>query len=326
MISIHNISNVFKAAAGCVILTTVTACHHKDLYYPEPELMAHLYIHFDWQKAPQANPASMVAYLYEEDGTSPLRFIFDNKDGGEIKAPAGVRHVLFSNADNTSWVKMRHNENIETMELFTEDTQVLSAQGLDVSSLPESRDGSAERIASTPQMLWGGRSNGHVISPDSVTQTITLYPDELICYYTVDILDVQNLEGVVSAKVDGTLSGMADGYSLGGVAPTDSVVTMPFTLVADTARQSLHSEYLTFGECPHLSQTHILTVYMILSDGSRWCYTYDVTRQVTDAPDPRHVHIVVSGLPLPEPPGQHGNSGLSPDVNEWQVVHITLPM
>ena len=323
MSKIHKILTASLALCAAVL---TGSCHHKEFLYLEPDLMSRLYVRFDWSKAPQASPSSMGVYLYDEDGTTPLRFIFDNKDGGEIKAPAGVRHALFMNADNTSWISMRHGESVETMELYTQDAHVLAAQGLASAALPPGRDEASQRMAATPGMLWGGRSNNHVIRPDLADQTITLYPEELICYYTVDILDVDNLEGLKSSSIDATISGMADGYSLGAVAPTDSMVTMPFVLTANDDEKSLHGDFLTFGECPDRDEAHTLTVYTILADGSRWCYTFDVTGQVSNAPDPRHVHIVVSGLPLPEPPAPGSGTTLSPDVNEWQVVHITLPM
>ncbi len=325
MISFLNIQKALRGGLGCLLALSAASCHHKDLYFPEPQLTSHLQVVFDWQKAPDAEPESMAAYLFDSDGHEPLRFIFDNKTGGEIKAPAGIRHILFMNSDNTDWICMRNNEYIETMELYTLDATGLAAQGLEIESVPRSRDAESERMASTPGMLWGGRSDGHNIIPNAGNQTITLYPDELICHYTVDVLDVDNIDGLASTSVDATLSGMADGYSLGGEAPTDSVVTMPFILSSDPAKESLHGEFLTFGECSHSTNTHLMTIYLLLSDGSRWWHTYDVTDQVSTAPDPRHVHIVVSGLPLPERP-KGGGTSVSPDVNEWQVVNIGLNM
>lgn len=320
----HLFRNITLTALTVAAGASLTSCHHKNLFYPEPVLSSHLQVVFDWQKAPEASPEAMAAYLYEEDGTKPLRFIFDNKDGGEIKAPNGTRHIIFLNADNNMHVSMRNHEQIETSEIYTSDAEALMAQGLSTGELPRSRETEDERYANTPGMIWGGRSNGHVIAPHSGMQTITLYPEELVCHYTVDIYDVENLDALHSSTVDATLSGMAEGYGLGRQQSTDAPVTMPFTVTASKDTDALHGEFLTFGECSQTARTHTMTVYMLLKDGSKWWHTYDVTDQVSQAPDPRHVHIVVRGLPLPEPPAQ--GTSVTPNVNEWQAVNINLHM
>ena len=85
-----------------------TSCRHKDLYMDEPMSTA-LQVVFDWRDAPEANPASMAMYLYENDGSTPMRFIFDNSHGGELKAPFGTRHAVCINADNTDWAALRNH-------------------------------------------------------------------------------------------------------------------------------------------------------------------------------------------------------------------------
>lgn len=303
----------------------LSSCRHKDLYMDDA-MSSRLQVVFDWRNAPDANPQSMAMYLYEFDGNNPMRFIFSGRDGGEIKAPFGTRHALCLNADNTDWLRMRKVENVETMELLTLDADALPAQRLRSESIPRAEGTEDERMAQTPGMLWGSRLNNIEIAPHEGTQTITMYPQEQICYYTVDILDVDNLDGVSSSSIDATLSGMAEGCALGQQTATDTPVTMSFTL-SSSGSDSLHGEFLTFGECPHTSAKHYLTVYMVLKDGSGWYHSYDVTDQVTNAPDPRHVHIVVRGLPLPEPPDSGaGGTSLIPTVNDWQPVYIDLQM
>lgn len=304
---------------------TLFSCRHKDLYDPELHATSRLQVVFDWRNAQDAAPASMAAYLFEETGDNPLRYIFDNKDGGEIKAPCGTRHILFLNADNTGWVRIRGNERIEDTQLLTMDAADLSAQGLETATVPRATDSDAERVAATPGMLWGGRSDNHRIRPHTGMQTITLYPEELVCHYTVDIYDIDNISSLSYSSVDATISGMAEGYGLGATCATDTPVTMPFVLKVDKEAGSMHSEFLTFGECDKTQATHKLTVYMLMTDGSRWWQTSDVTSQVSDAPDPRHVHIIIRGLHLPDAPTVPGTS-VSPNVNEWQDVNIDLKM
>ncbi len=318
----HGLTMWVVAAAGAAMMTS---CRHKDLYMEE-SMSSSLEVVFDWSEAPGANPESMALYLYENDGTSPLRYIFDNNRGGFIKAPYGTHHAICMNADNTDWARMRNKDNIETLEIFTQDAETLGAQDVQSRSIPRAEGTADERLAMTPGMLWGSRKNNIGIYPHQGVQTITMYPVEAVCHYTVDVLDVKNIGGIASASIDATLSGMAEGYNHGQEAATDTPVTMTFTLAANKTSDSMHGEFLTFGECPHITKKHYLTVYMILSDGSQWYRSYDVTDQVAGAPDPRHVHIVVRGLELPEPPSGGSGMNILPDVNEWQVVNIGLKM
>ncbi len=307
-----------------LVAVCLSSCRHKDLYMDE-SLSSDLIVVFDWRKAPTANPSAMAMYMYDHDGSTPLRYIFSNKTGGRIKVPFGQRHAISLNADNTDWAHMRNEDNIESMEIFTSDASSLAAQNLQSAIVPRADGTSSERMAATPGMLWCTRTNNIDIAPHVGTDTITVYPHEAICYYTVDIYDVDNLDGVKSSSIDATLSGMAEAYQPGADTGSDLPVTMTFVLKANPDEHNLHSEFLTFGDCPTAGAKHYLTVYMVLKDGSQWYKSFDVTDQVTTAPDPKHVHIIVRGLPLPEPPTESGTV-LTPNVNDWQTVNIGLKM
>ncbi|MDE6650659.1 MAG: DUF5119 domain-containing protein [Muribaculaceae bacterium] len=314
--------------SGILILSLAallfTSCRHKDLYMEE-EMSSQLQVVFDWSNAPEADPTSMALYLYEDDGRNPMRFIFANKTGGLIKSPFGNHHAICMNADNTDWARIRNHESVETLEICTQDAMEIGSRADDSSTVPRPEGTENERIAATPGMLWGSRRNDIAIMPHSGMQTITMYPVEAVCHYTVDIYDVTNLEEIESSAVDATLSGMAEGYNHGQESPTDNTVSFKFDLKGNAAEKNLHGEFLTFGECPDNDARHYLTLYMVLNDGSKWYQTYDVSDQVTKAPDPKHVHIIIRGLNLPEPP-QEGDSELKTDVNEWQAVNIGLKM
>lgn len=307
-----------------LVVLFFSSCTHKDLYMEE-EMTSQLQVVFDWSDAPEANPESMALYLYEGNGYNPMRFIFSNKNGGLIKAPFGTRHAICMNADNTDWVCMRGNSNIETMEIYTQDATPIGTRVEDATILPRPDGTESERIAATPGMLWGSRTNGIQITPHSGMQTITMYPHEAVCHYIVDVYDVENLEGVESTDVDATLSGMAEGYNHGQDSATDKTVTMKFDLTGNSEEKNLHGEFLTFGECPNTKARHYLTLYMVLTDGSKWYHSFDVTNQVIEAPDPTHVHIIVKGLNLPEPPKEK-KTELTTDVNEWQAINVDLKM
>ncbi len=305
--------------------TALTSCHHKDLAFDDSENTL-INVVYDWSLAPDANPASMGLYLYDRNTSAePLRYIFSDRFGGQIRVPYGLYDGLSLNSDINDWARMRNTSDIETFEIYTPDAAELTAYGLSSRSVPRARGTEDERVAATPGMLWTTREDRIDINATEGVKTITLYPEEAVCHYTVDILDVKNLDGVHGTTIDGILSGMAEGFLHGKKKASDNHVTMPFVLTADASAGKLHSEFLTFGERPERADPHTLTIYMFLTDGTKWYYNFDVTRQVADAPDPRHVHIVVSGITLPESDPSVGG-GLIPDVNDWQTEDIEIQM
>lgn len=309
--------------AAMLLGCSLSSCHHKNLIY-ESDLQPRIRVVFDWTKAPQANPESMALLLFDTSTGQPIRFIFDNRDGGEISVPFGNYDGLCVNGDINDWACLSHERDIDNFEISTEDATSLAAYDLASHLLPRARGTEDERLAQTPGMLWSNREDGISLPPTTKSKTITMYPAEAVCHYTVDVTDVENLQNAEGTNIDGVISGMAEGYLHGQDKPADSHVSMPFVLTVNAVGRSLHSEFLTFGESHDTAYTHKLTIYLFLTDGSKWYYTYDVTDQVHHAPDPHHVHITLSGLSLPEPMLTGG--GLHPDVEEWNDVNVDIKM
>lgn len=306
-----------------VMTVFLSSCNHKDLCYGV-EKNSGVEVVYDWRYAPDASPASMGIYLYPQDGGSEIRFVFPNSTGGPISVPAVKYHAVGLNMDNTDWAVFESPEDASAFAISTPDALALEGAGLDALSVPRARESNDERMAKTPGSLWTDRIDGIDLTNTSVSHVITLYPEDRLCHYTVDVYDVENVGSLAGASVDGTLSGMAEAFMVGREETSDNPVTHPFVFTINRDEASLHSQFVTFGETSRTARSHILSLYTIMSDGSKLHYTYDVTDQVSKAPDPRNVHIVVRGLPLPSP--FTGGMGLIPDVNDWQSVNITIRM
>lgn len=316
-------------ALSALMVLGATSCRHKELYIVEEPTatMTRIQVVFDWRDTPEASPESMAMYLYDDADSNPLRYIFSNSKGGEIRAPFGAHSAICLNADNTDWARLFNSESTNTFEVRTPDAaEIAAAQGFDTRSMPRVSGTESERLASTPGILYGAPKEQFMLANHGGTDTIRLYPHELVCHYTVDIYDVENLDRVKSATLDATLSGMAEGVNISRGVGTDVPATLTCTLKATAAESRLHGEFLTFGECETLSKRHSLTVYSVMANGEKWSHTFDVTDQVSQAPDPRHVHIVLHGLSLPQPGPQGGDSGMTVNVNGWQTVNIDLKM
>ncbi|MDE6754120.1 MAG: DUF5119 domain-containing protein [Muribaculaceae bacterium] len=304
-----------------LILVLLTGCNHKDLCFDHTHNVETRVV-FDWSNAPDANPESMELCMYPLSASNHLSYNIPGREGGVIEIPFDSYNAICVNNDDVDWALYRNTNDVNDFEVYTHDASELGAYQLLTSSLPRADGTEDERMAVTPGMAWSSRSDNISVLKDE-DNVITLYPEEIVCHYSVEIQDVGNISSAQGETIDGTLSGMADGYHHGSRQSSDTPVTMPFILSVDKDDATLTGEFLTFGECNSLKTHHTLTVYLFLTDGSKWYYTFNVDDQVSKAPDPKHVHIVVSGLNLPK---AMTSGGLLPEVNDWQTEIVDLKM
>lgn len=303
-----------KLFFAALLALVLTSCEHKELCLDHTHIQ-NVKVVFDWRNAPDASPSSVTALFFPTDKSQAQRYNFVGRDGGPIRLSIGAYSALGMNNDHTDWARFRGTDDIETFEVYTDDATMLTVLGIDIRNIPRARETETERFASAPGMLWNHRLDDVYLDVDTLSHTITFYPEEAVCHYTVTILDVENLKYLHGAFLDATLSGMAEGFYHGAHAPTETPVTMPFVMKTSGNEDELYGQFLTFGECTGSSNKHIVTLYMMFDDGTAMYYTFDVTDQVTNAPDPHHVDIVIRGLKLPKPITNGG--GFKPNVDDW---------
>ena len=326
-----------KHIAALALLATVplTSCEHKELCYDHPHAVS-LTVRFDWSADPGAAPESMSLYLFPKDGGEPLRYEFVGREGGLVHVPSGDYDAICLNSD-TENMAYRNTESYWTFEIHTKTTEPLAESltrlGVRSESAPRPEDAEGQRVAKECDMLWTAVLTGIALPEAGGSDTITLCPDRAVRRYRVEIVGAENLEH--ARGLSASLTGKAGGVLPGQGTVSAEAVTVPFEMSvtvpdagADAGREVVAGELLLFGHCPEtVSNEHALTVYAVMSDGSKYAYTFDtgeVTRQIHEAPDQRDILIRLEGLPLPEPIG--GGGGFIPDVEEWESEEIVLPV
>lgn len=304
----------------------MVSCQHKELCYDHSHVVDFQVV-FDWQKAPQANPVSMLLYMFSEEGGKVSRFEFVSSKGGFARNDTGQYSAVGLNSDNSAWAQYRGTDRYETFEVYTHPADVLSGCGVSVETLPKADGALNERIAVAPGELWCDHVEHYELqmqSGASQIQTLTMYPEEAVCHYSVEFINVQNLQYLEGTTLDATLSGLAEGYCPSEADATDVPVTFPFEGSITRSENRIEGNFLTFGDCRTVQTQHYLRVYMVLTDQTKWYATYDVTDQIHHAEDPRNVHIVVDGLELPKP---ITGGDLVPDVDDWHpTTEVVIPM
>jgi len=311
------------AIISVVMLAVMLSCEHKELYNGIPHVVNARVI-FDWQKAPDANPASMSLYLFPVGGGEVVRYDFTDRKGGTFRVSSGAYSVLCLNSD-TENIRYLNTRQRETFCVTTREATLTSGYAfmnmMDVKNMHGSGAVESEPIMLSPDMIWSDYIV-HVELTQKQLQTITLYPKVSVCRYSIEIRNAENLKYV--SGISGVLSSLASGLFAGREETTDERVTIPFDGVISDNKTIVTGELLTFGQCHSKRNMHHLTVYAVLSDGSEWKHTYDVTDQVHTAPDPRNVHILLYGLPVPKPIAKGG--GFRPNVSEWETEEENIEM
>lgn len=320
---------------------SLVSCNHKDLCFAHPH-MAKIYLVYDWSEAPEANPAGMCAFFYATDRTaSHQRFDFPGAKGGEIEIEQGD-YVLITYNNDTEIVQFASSGSFADHYAYTRTGDILEPlYGNGITSTAKNENG--ERVVITPDALWGCSATGIEIAErgvkytvshsrasflDSIDensdQVITLYPHDMLCHYSYEVRHVDNAKHI--SRVSGALSGMAGEMKLSDESLGTECVTLPVPGNANGDAQTITGEFLTFGHNAANTAAHKMSFYVVMDDGKKYSFkdaaNLDVTSQVDNAPDRRHVHIVIDSLHLPSAmsPGE----GFSPSVDDWGVVEQDL--
>lgn len=312
--------------AFAVFVSLFSGCDHKELCFDHSHV-SRINVLFDWSASPEASPESMSLYLFPQNGGKPLRYEFSGAEGGTIKVPNGVYDAICLNSD-TEGIRYRHTEKFSTFEITTADTGTtafLSGRKGIAQTTARARQ-TRERMAVEPDMLWCGRLRDIRVDDMTAPATVILYPEKSVRTYTVEIRNADNLRHV--SQISGSISAMAGGIlaGQGSLVLTRELVTIPFLMNINQDLGLVTGRTKSFGHCPSAINNHILTVYALMDDGSKWYYTIDITPHLHQDPGSGkdETHVILDRLPIPDPGSEGG--GFITDVDGWHQIDEDLKM
>lgn len=310
-----------------ILLLLTEGCAQKNLKDGAPTtLAANVKVVFDWSKVPDPQASSMVLYLYSDEH-DVMNYWFNTPDGGYIKSYSGMHTAVCHSNDDPYVHHLRNHDTHYGFEIYTDNASVLVGQGISTRGIPRADGTEDEPLRMTPSMIYGAQHGEINLRASELEQTVTLYPEELVCRYSVEFVDVENLKSA-DLRIDASISSLAGGYYPGRMSATSEAVSHTFTLTADDEMTSLRSEFLTFGLPDGDDLPHKICVYIALKNRTGNFYTFDVSDQVNKAPDPRNVDIKIHGLKLPEipddPPPTPPEGGMSVEIDSWDIFYFDL--
>ena len=310
----------------------------RELCYDHSHI-SDLHVGFDWQEAPEMSPKGMTVLFYDsqQDYQEPERYDFAGTEGGNARLVKGDYRAVAYNYD-TETILYRYGESYATLEAYTryssveEGTQLAPfTRGV---AMPRGSGTENEPVILEPDELCGAISDEFALSLDQTTQVL-IKPEHRTKEVVITITNVPNLE--YTNQFGGALSGLAPSVCMATGRLGEGCVTESFTCYAVDAT-TLKMKFRIFGHCPEseegVQNTHLLTIYAVLADGSKWYYTTDVTEQMHDerpspgpGPEPggeEEIDIDIEGLPIPKPIVNGG--GFQPSIDGWQSIEIEVGM
>lgn len=323
------VSAAAALAASLLLSLTVQSCRHKELCYDHTHT-ATVTVQFDWSADPGASPSSMSLYLFPDGGGEPVRHDFSDINGGVIEMSSGTWHAVCLNND-TETLLLDGMESFDSFSIRTREASVLEGMGMTVggastmsADIPKATGTGDQRSVLAPDMLWSDFVKDIVLLEDQ-THTLTMCPEKSAVGIHVSIINVENIEGL--SAVSGSLSGVNSTFDLSHGLPAGEPSIVPFAAVDDGV-STISGDFHVFGHSGAGDGTpgHMLTLYMILTDGRQFYAEFDVTGQMHASEDEHEIYILIDGLVI-EKSTAGSSGGFSPSIDDWlhgEDISITM--
>ena len=341
---IARMKHIVSSLLVAVVAIGFASCEHKDLCYLHPHGLE-IEVVFDWENAPEANPKGMCLYFYPQDGGDPRRFDL-SKDGGKVYLQVGKYNVVIYNNDS-EYTRYAFTNFYDHM-LYTRDSGILEpiGRGRRSGGIPRPPESDNESVRLAPDMMWGCSAMNIEVTDDGTKFThevigsdkkepqlkldtvnkfkFTFFPEELMCRYTYEVINLKNFEYV--GEVCGMLTGMSGGLTIATGEIGKGLVSLPVEAFRDGENEKITGLFHTFGHHPENEQKHYMMMYFCYSDDRIYPYYWDLTDQVNNAPNPRRVHLILDATNVDLPDAIKNGSGFIPTVDDFYEVNEDITM
>ena len=319
------------------LLSILSSCNHKELYYEENAQFRLLKVAFDWsQLSGHEKPEGMRVIFFPKDGKSePWIFDFPKGEARQIEMPENDYGVISMNYDTNGIVWKNPNSYLD----FTADTRdTKSPDGEQASLTPSWLCGdhidwvsvNASHTAASSENAESNAASSE--SSENGVQVITLYPKSMVCRYTYEVNGIRKLERI--ADIRASLSGMSGSLLM-------AADRLPYSLserllfggdvIANQLRGGFYTFGCTQGGAQGSSAPNLFKLFIRSKSGKLHVLEQDVSVQVHSVPVVGHVgdvHLVINidfEIPDEGGGGSSGGAGFDVGVDNWGDVNVDIP-
>lgn len=326
---LKTMKNLCLAVAAALMCSS--CIYDKDVYGSGgDDVVLRQTVSFDWSGISTPLPQSLTLAFFRHAANEPVFYGVVCRPQVEVALAADTWQTIAWNSDVESLTASGNTYDTYTVSAHVTSLAYNAPAFQSSRSMPRAAATESETVIMQPDSLLVGTQDGFEVSMDH-DEEIPLTMQAAVNTITFTIHNVQNLGYVTDVMA--TLSGMSGGYQPGVDQLTAASCIIPFAMKSDGSSR-LEGSCTVFGtiDTAHWRQsaqaqsTHQLVIYAILTDGTKWYTSYDVTSAVNTATQQgtTDVHVEIDRLPFPEP--INNGSGVNPTVDEWNEVNIGVDL
>ena len=305
------------AAVGMILIQGCT-CDCSTCHGVNP--WRHVRVEFDTTMCPDISAEGMCAFFYSDEDDYPWRFDFAGTAGGKISIPPNAFSVLAYNNDTYRTI-VTDADSYALCSFTTPPTGVFeSVAPLSRVAIPGGPPEGSEDVLKMPQMMWCGVRDMVNTATDTVVIIKLVQATGRI---RVNISEVANIDDI--GRLSAIITGMPSSYRCSTMSSSsESLAAIPFGINRNSAEaNTLSGEVMAFVKTDYTVRSYVL-LYVWLTDGKKYYYKFDVTDQMSEAPDPYDIELTLGPITIPEASGGGGGGGLDVGVDGWDYVIIDM--
>ena len=340
-----------------VALTALTGCMRRELEYGNASIFLRLNIRLNVEVNGQfvdlPEPEMMRVMFFDPDTYELITESYLPAGGGRVSLPPGRYKFIGYNFD-TEATLLRNDRNYYSIEAYTNEvSQALktstlnairyaksatSSKKTDTNGDSEDEEDSAWELALRkvqenpviydPDHLFVSHQDIEVFNVDGV-QTIEAYAETIIETWKISVR-IKNEQYMASARA--LLTGQIASNFIGlpkEEGKTDTDVTLMFDMTAGTDDEDndvVVGQFNTFGKNPSVESRLWLTIIIKTVGGDTVEWHRDITDEFfTDEAIEDQTIEIVEEIIIDEPqPGNTGNGGFQPGVDDWNEENIPI--
>lgn len=287
------------------VFAVFTSCEHKPLYVLD-DSPRNVHVTYDWK----------------------------NLLPGE-KMPDGMTLVFVGDSDNVHKYDLVPDPDYSMHTTLVPDNYEVVTWSNDASDMEVTPSDNPDDVIITqtdpnvevPNVFYSDQEETVGLLDEETTQQVVITPDRVNCLYNVRVLGTDVVPGIITWK--STLSGLTNAVYLKNGKSAPNATPQTFTFYLDEEPGNVRSHVLsTLGKYP--SKPNILILYLTDANGESIYYKFDVTNQITSAPDPKNLTVEVDlrGAKPADPSDifDGGDGYMTPSVDNFENAETTIVM
>lgn len=296
-------------SAAILSLLTLTSCYGTDLG-GEPQELTTVNVAVKMANISQeALPKGVTIDFYPHDveGYGVKRFSVSPNNTSEVRITPGTYDIVAYTSESGA-TQISGGKTFSGLIASTSEGTIPC----------KATSRSNETVSNCPSTLYKAVYRDVRISADNQVFAVEL--EEVTKNYSIEVDNVAEASEIT--KISASLSGMSGSMNISTGELGEEEVTLPLDCSLKDGKISIR--FSTFGFRSSKKHENILSVYAWMKDGSRWCYSVDVTSQVENGGKTGDVSVKIDEISFRKSLRMEDPERFVMVVGDWNIVDIEV--